>query len=55
MTKNTIFTDAEYMKQGFTAQEVPMVRRHDVLFNKGEERTEEETKEMVAIQKELGL
>lgn len=55
MTKNTIYTDNEYMNQGFTMQEVPKVRRHDELFNKGENRTEEETMEMVAIQKELGL
>lgn len=55
MTKNTIFTDNEYIAQGFTVQEVPKVRRHDELFNKGEERTEEETMEMIAIQKELGL
>ena len=55
MTLNIIYTDNEYMAQGFTAQEVPKVRRHDELFNKGEDRTEEETMEMVAIQKELGL
>lgn len=55
MTQNIIYTDSEYMAQGFTAQEVPKVRRHDELFNKGEDRTEEETMEMVAIQKELGL
>ena len=55
MTQNIIYTDSEYMAQGFTAQEVPKVRRHDELFNKGEDRTEEETMEMVVIQKELGL
>ena len=55
MTQNIIYTDNEYMAQGFKAQEVPKVRRHDELFNKGEDRTEEETMEMVAIQKELGL
>ena len=55
MTQNIIYTYNEYMAQGFTAQEVPKVRRHDELFNKGEDRTEEETMEMVAIQKELGL
>ena len=47
MTQNIIYTDNEYMAQGFTAQEVPKVRRHDELFNKGEDRTEEETMEMV--------
>ena len=30
---NTIYTDKEYMAQGFTAQEVPMIREHDILFN----------------------
>lgn len=55
MTKNTIFTDKEYMAQGFTAQEVPMIKRHDELFNKGEDRTEEETKEMCNLRDTLGL
>lgn len=30
---NTIYTDKEYMAQGFTAQEVPMIREHDILVN----------------------
>lgn len=30
---NTIYTNEEYMAQGFTAQEVPMIREHDTLFN----------------------
>lgn len=30
---NTIYTDKEYMVQGFTAQEVPMIREHDILVN----------------------
>ena len=34
MTKNTIFTDAEYMAQGFRDDEVADVRRSDILFNK---------------------
>ena len=33
MLYNTIYTDKEYMAQGFTAEEVPMIRRHDILFN----------------------
>lgn len=33
MLYNTIYTDEEYMAQGFTAQEVPMIREHDILFN----------------------
>ena len=30
---NTIYTNEEYMAQGFTAQEVSMIREHDILFN----------------------
>ncbi len=33
MLYNKIYTDEEYMAQGFTAEEVPMIRRHDILFN----------------------
>ena len=33
MKKNTIYTDIEYMVQGFKAREVPMIRRHDELYN----------------------
>ena len=33
MLYNTIYTDEEYMAQGFTAEEVPMIRRHDILMN----------------------
>ena len=57
MRYNTIYTDEEYMAQGFTAQEVPMVKRHDIIFNKDVdgEATEEEMAELVAIQRALGL
>ena len=57
MRYNTIYTDEEYMAQGFTAQEVSMVRRHDIIFNKDVdgEATEEEMTELVAIQRALGL
>lgn len=48
--KNKILTD-----EGFTADEVPKIRRHDILFNKGSERTEAETEEMFALVEELGL
>ena len=33
MLYNTIYTDKEYMAQGFTVEEVPMIRRHDILMN----------------------
>ena len=54
---NTIFSDEEYMAQGFTTEEVPKVREHDILFNKYvmEEITEEEKERMFALVKELGL
>ena len=57
MRYNTIHTDEEYMAQGFTAQEVPMIRRHDELFNKDVDGiiTAEEEAEMVAIIKTLGI
>ena len=33
MKKNTIYTDIEYMAQGFKARKVPMIRRQDELYN----------------------
>ena len=53
--KNTIYTIAQYMMQGFTAEEAVKVRRHDVIFNNWANATEEEKEELYAIQKELGL
>lgn len=55
MIMNTIFTDEEYMAQGFTAEEVPMVRRSDVLFNCRDEWTEEEAEEYYELVTKLGL
>ena len=61
---NTIYTEEEYMAQGFTAEECAKVRRHDELFNQYklneqgynvEPLTEAEWQEFYAIQKELGL
>jgi hypothetical protein len=61
---NTIYTDEEYMAQGFTAEECPKIRRHDELFNQYmlnkqgynvEPLTEAEWQEFYAIQEELGL
>lgn len=47
MTLNRICTTEEYMKQGFTEEEVPMIKRSDELFNKRqlEGWTDEEEKE----------
>lgn len=55
MTKNIIHTNEEYMAMGFTAEEVPMIRRHDELFNMGTSRTEAETEEMFNLIEKLGL
>ena len=63
MYQNTIYTDAEYMAQGFTAEECPKIRRHDELFNRDqlsqfcnvEPLTEEEREEMFRLIEELRL
>lgn len=55
MTKNTIYTDEEYMAQDFTAEEVDKVRKTDIMFNNWENLTEEEKEEYFALVKELGL
>lgn len=55
MTMNKIYTNEEYIAQGFTAEEVPMIRRHDELFNLGENRTAEENEEMFNLIEKLGL
>lgn len=34
MILNRICTTGEYMKQGFTEKEVPMIKRSDELFNR---------------------
>ena len=34
MILNRICTTEEYMKQGFTEKEVPMIKRSDELFNR---------------------
>jgi hypothetical protein len=57
---NKIFTDAEYMAQGFTAEEVPMIREYDELVNatvrKGlENMTEAEAKRLDELEEILGL
>ena len=44
--KNKIFSDEEYMAQGFTKEEVEKVRRSDILFNNFDNLTEEEKEEI---------
>ena len=46
MTLNKIKTNEEYMAEGFTADEVALIRKHDELFNKyniEDERTNDKT------------
>ena len=52
---NTIFSDEEYMAQGFTKEEVEKVRRSDILFNNFDNLTEEEKEEYYNLVEELGL
>ena len=54
---NKIYTDNEYMAQGFTQEEVPMIRKHDELFNKFivEGLTKEEEIEMMNLIKILKI
>lgn len=65
MTLNKIYTDEEYMAQGFKTWEVPLIRKHDELFNKyqlekasdllTEEEREERVNEIDALVKILGI
>ena len=55
MAMNTIYSDAEYIAQGFRPDEVADIRRSDVLFNKRQEWTEEEREEYHMLVKKLGL
>ena len=56
---NTIYTTEEYMAQGFTAKEVPMIRRHDELFNRykrgGDNLPDRQMTEMFELARRLGL
>ena len=55
--KNKIYTASEYMSQGFSAEEVPLITRHDVICNKYIDgiASTEELNEMYEIQSMLGL
>ncbi len=61
MTLNKIYTDEEYMAQGFEAWEVPLIRRHDELFNKYQQEdawdtlTDEQIAEFSLLVKTLGI
>ena len=55
MILNRICTTEEYMKQGFTEKEIPMIKRSDELFNRkqliGQTKEEEEYYKLVEILK----
>lgn len=55
MTLNVIYSDAEYIAQGFRPDEVKDVKRSDVLFNKRDEWTQEEHDEYYRLIKKLKL
>ena len=52
---NKIYSNEEYMSQGFTREEVAKVRRSDELFNNWDNLTEEEKEEYYALVEELRL
>lgn len=54
---NKIKTDNGYLAEGFTRQEIPLVRRHDVLYNLWLVRaiTEDEKEEMSRLSETLKL
>ncbi len=54
---NKIYTDAEYIAQGFRPEEVPEIRRCDILYNKMklEGWTDEEEAEYFRLAEKLGI
>lgn len=57
MVHNIIKTFEEYMKEGFSAEEAPLIQEHDILFNKYQdgECTEAEAERMFKLVEILGL
>lgn len=55
--RNTVYTIGQYIMQGFTAEEAPYAREHDIIFNNyhSEGVTGIELARMFAINKVLGL
>lgn len=52
---NTIYTDKEYMNQGFSKEECPLIREHDLLMNRLETLTTEERERVMYLSSILGL
>jgi hypothetical protein len=58
MLFNVVHTDEEYIAQGFTKEECPMIRRHDILMNQYKRLgflTEEEDAELMHLIKVLKI
>jgi len=53
--KNTVYTIEEYIAQGFTAEEAPIARKTDIMFNRFDELTDEEKEHYYAMCSWLGL
>lgn len=56
-SENTVYSEAEYIAQGFTAEEAPKAREYDILWNKwiNTQATPNEVARMEDIAVELGL
>jgi hypothetical protein len=54
-TTNQVRTIEEYIAMGFTAEEAPLVRKHDCMFDNWEHLTEREKERYFIIQAWLGL
>jgi len=52
---NTIYTDKEYMNQGFSKEECPLIREHDLLVNRFETLTVEERERLMNLSSILKL
>lgn len=55
MTNNTIYTIEEYMEQGFTKEEAPIMRKVDLMQNRFDELTETEKEKYFAMVAWLGI
>lgn len=53
--KNKIYSLTEYVAQGFSEDEAPLVKKHDILFNMGDNKTKEQKAEMLHLADVLGL
>jgi hypothetical protein len=52
---NTVYSIEEYIAQGFTAEEAPIARKTDIMYNRFNELTPEEKEKYFAMCAWLGL